>query len=486
MNSAEYIQYDGLGLAELIKRKEISPQELLEVAHTRALEVQSKLNCLTSWYLEEARSRAKDIDTSSLFAGVPFLIKDLACHVKGIPTTNGSQAFAGYVPDFDSEIVKRFRAAGLVDFAKTNTPEMGLTITTESRLHGPCLNPWDLSKTAGGSSGGSAAAVAAGVVPLAHGGDGGGSIRVPASCCNLFGLKASRGLLPMGPDVAEGWSGMVSQGVLSRSVRDTAAILDACAGMELGAPYASPVVNESFLGSLQKPPPKCRIAYYFAPATEETVDSEVRLALESTVKLCESLGHEMVAMPPRFDGKGFSKAFNVIMAANTLSELKGGMQLSGQCGDPEQAEKRLLETNMLESLTQTIAKLAKGYSAEHYVDALYVMHRVGREVAQFMTEENIDFLLSPVLARPPFELGFLNTQADKIEEYFQKLGTIAIYTHLFNMTGQPAMSVPLYWSSNGLPIGSQFAAPFGNDQQLLQLAYQLEQAQPWGNRIALL
>ncbi|OZB13413.1 MAG: amidase, partial [Hyphomonas sp. 34-62-18] len=322
-----YSEYDGLGLAELVRTRQVSPEELLETALSRADSVQSQINCFAALYPDIAREQIKAGGLEGPYAGVPFVVKDLGVEVKGAPVTSGSRAFKGNVASRDSTLVERFRKAGLVFFGATTTPEFGLTLTTESTLYGQSRNPWDTTRITGGSSGGAAAAVAAGVLPVAHASDGGGSIRIPAACCGVFGLKPSRGRMPMGPAKTEGWNGLSTVGVVSRTVRDTAALLDLTHGPETGSRYAAPAPAPalSYLSEVERDPRPLRIAYWPVAPNGTKPDADAAEGLANTVKLLEQLGHTVVEAAPVIDGEAIAKAGLFTISANiaALVEERG-------------------------------------------------------------------------------------------------------------------------------------------------------------------
>ncbi len=466
----EYERYDALGLAELVRRGEVTPLELLEAAIRRVEARNPALNAVVMPMYDEARQRIAAGLPEGPLRGVPFLLKDLGLFYKGFPTTFGSRLFADFVPDHDSTLVNRYRRAGLVIFGKTNTPEFGITITTESQLYGACRNPWDLSRSSGGSSGGAAVSVAAGMVPVAHASDGGGSIRIPASCCGLFGLKPTRARVPVGPDVGEGWNGMSADHVISRSVRDSAAFLDVAAGPSTGDPYWAPPVAGPFGKAVERPPGKLQIAFTTAPPSGLPVDPQCVAAVSAAAKLCADLGHAVEEARPAFDFEPFQQAAVAIINANTGAMLDLRAKELG----------REVTQQDVEYVTWRTAQAGKSSSASDHVRALHVIHQVTRQVAVFF--QKYDILLSPVLLKPPVPLGFLNTRSEEVRTYVKNLYSYFGFTNLFNATGQPSMSVPLYWTPDQLPIGLLFSGRFGDEALLLSLAAQLESACPWKDR----
>ncbi|HEU65368.1 MAG TPA: amidase [Chloroflexi bacterium] len=490
---SDYDKYDGLGLAELVRKKEVEPSELVEEAISRIERLNPQVNAVIYKMYELARKAAGRDIPDGPFKGVPFLMKDILMACAGAPLTNGSRFFKDLMVGHDSELVKRFKAAGIIVVGKTNTPEFGLMPVTEPELFGPCKNPWNLSRTSGGSSGGSAVAVAARMVPLAHGSDGGGSIRIPASCCGVFGLKPTRGRNPIGPDFGEGWRGLVCDHVLTRSVRDSAAMLDATAGPDVGALYHAAPPTRPFLSEVGVEPGKLRIAFTAEPFLGGSVDKDCVKALEATIELCKNLGHEVVEAAPRIDGKAFSRAFLIIISVETRATIEEGELLLN----------RKAEATDFESDTWMLGLLGRQCRASEFSRALNFVQRMARQIGEFF--EKYDVLLTPTLARPPIPIGSLQpveTQRaarkellDKIRdgELIDELNEIEIlsqhvyefipYTPLFNVTGQPAMSVPLYWNDEGLPVGMQFVGRYGDEATLLRLAGQLEKAQPWSERV---
>jgi amidase len=476
---AGYDDYDAVGLAGLVHKKEVSPRELLQEAIERCNRVNPKLNAVIHRLDAEAGAAAGAVDPALAFAGVPFLAKDLGPALGGAPLTSGSRLFANYMPAGDSELMQRFKAAGLIVFGKTNVPEFGLVPYTESELFGPCRNPWDLSRTPGGSSGGAAAAVAAGIVPLAHASDGGGSIRIPASCCGLFGLKPSRGLNPRAVQVKTITEDFGVDHVLSRSVRDSAAALDAVCNR----------ANAGFLAGLEPGPGRLRIGVVRSAMMGETVAPENRAALDHAVRLLEGLGHDIVDAEPQVDYTEFRMAFLAYWTIGIRELLDGAAQMLGR--EPRRTE--------VEAATWGLAGVGSVMNDADKAQARRALWKGAKAFAAFF--DRYDILLSPVLAQPPLRIGQNRvTGAEKIamritdmlksprlmkallRAVAAKSFAFASFTQPFNMTGQPAMSVPLCWTPDGLPIGIQFGAKLGADGLLLKLARQLEIAQGWAGR----
>ena len=389
----------------------------------------------------------------------------------------GSGLFREHRYGYDSELYTRLRAAGLVTFGRTASPELGIGPTTEAKVYGrPTRNPWQQQHIAGGSSGGSAAAVAAGVTPVAHGSDGGGSVRIPASSCGLFGMKPTRALLPDGPASGEGWAGMAIDGFLTRSVRDTAALLDATVGPDLGAPYYAPALPGTFAEALARPPRRLRIAVSTRSFTGAAIHADCVAAVEHTARLCEALGHELVPVDPSIDIVRFMHAWSSIVACGTQLAVRSGQAALG----------RPATTDDTERVTRLACELGATISGADYLESIDVVHALGREMARFLspTGPSYDMLLTATLGEPPAELGrFCSDRADGWTDFLDyRLNHVLHYspfTALANGTGQPAMSVPLWWNDDGLPVGTHLMARAGDDLTLLQLAAQLEQADPW-------
>ncbi len=489
----DYERYDALGLAALVRAGEVQPAELLEAAIARIEARNPALNAVIVPMYEQARAALATLPDGPL-RGVPMLLKDLLATVQGVPTGYGNRLLRHIGATHDSELVRRLRAAGVLLLGKTNTPEFGLTPYTEPETFGPTRNPWDLTRSPGGSSGGSAAAVAAGMVPIASGGDGGGSIRIPASCCGLFGLKVSRGRTPTGPDFGELWHGFANEHALTRSVRDSAALLDATAGEDAGAPHAAPRAPASFLHEAGCEPGRLRVAFtarpLFGPASA-AVHDDCRVGLARTVALLGELGHETVEEAPQVDGEACAQAFVTILAAETRAAIEAAAQLAGRRTSPAD----------FEAASYALGLLGRATPASEYANAANLLQVAARGVARFF--ERYDVLLTPTLAAPPIRIGALQPvgaeraamrivnalgagwllrRAGTAQALASKTFAWMPYTPLFNATGQPAMSVPLHWNDAGLPIGMHFVGRFGDEATLLRLAGQLERARPWAQR----
>lgn len=466
----DYDAKDALGLAAAVRHGETTPSDLLEAALERADRLNPSLNAIVIPATEAARRALEQGLPDGPFRGVPFLLKDLYATWEGSRLTNGSRLYEDYVCDHDSELVARHRRAGLVIFGRTASPEFGITTSTESVLFGATHNPWKRGFSAGGSSGGAAAAVAGGILPLAHASDGGGSIRIPASCCGLFGLKPTRARQPAGPDVGEGWSGMSIQHAVSRSVRDSAALLDATAGPDLGAPYYAPPPARPFAEEVGADPGRLRIAVQTAPFNGCALHPDCMAAAEDAAALCEQLGHQVEEARVEIDAEAFGRTAQVVIAANVRAAL---VERAAELGrEPKEDD--------VEPGTWLMAEAGRGMDAAAYASAIRGIHDVGRRVARF--HERYHVLLTPTMATPPVEHGLLAlTNPDTASLMGTLMSTIG-FTQVFNASGTPAMSVPLHWNADGLPVGVQFAARFGDEATLFRLAAQLEAARPWFDR----
>ena len=472
--AGRYEDWDATDLARLIRDGQLTPVEVLEAAIARA-EASAPLNAVALRHYDMARDRARALSGGGRaerlarppLAGVPFGLKDLHVALKGTVTTHGSAFFRDAVADHDSTLVQRYQAAGLNIFAKFTSPEFGQTGTTESRLFGLTRNPWNPAHSAGGSSGGSAAAVAAGIVPVAHASDGGGSIRIPASHCGVFGLKPSRGLVPMGPRALEGWMGLAVHNVISRSVRDSALLLQLSQGPEAGARVLPP--THDLLAAIRTPPRGLRIALMEGNPFGMGVHADCLDALRKAAALCAGLGHKVEPAAPRLPIQEMFAGMGVMTGTGLLTTVQAREKILG----------RPVREDELEPLNWRSLQLARGYSAGQVFAARSVFDQAGRLLDEFFA--GYDLILSPVTAAPPPLLGELSL--DQPYERFVKAAVLASpFTALFNMSGHPAMSVPLHWNAAGLPIGVQFAAPFGGEARLLALAAQLEEAAPWRDR----
>ncbi|HEV2546714.1 MAG TPA: amidase family protein [Stellaceae bacterium] len=466
----EYVDYDGVGLADLIARRDMTALEVVDAAIARAEELNPRLNAIIYRNFERAREHARGASPDTPFKGVPFLLKDILAQTTEAPTRSAS-AFTPNVPaPHDAELTARFRRAGLISLGKTNAPEFGLLPITESKLYGAARNPWKLSHSTGGSSGGSAAAVAARIVPLAHANDGGGSIRIPASCCGLVGLKPTRGRNPLGPDLGDVLGGLVVEHVVSRSVRDTAVALDAVAGPDLGDPYVAPPPARPFTDALRRDGPRLKIAFTRRNLAGEPVHADCIAAVESAAALCQEVGHEVGEDAPPVDAAATFQAFLAIWAAGVAMVIDAVAMLTGQ----KPSEDRF------EGLTWGFYRQGKTIAASQYMMAWLQLQRMARAVAHWQVKW--DVWLTPTLGAPPLPLGSVDTAETDLAKALAPLLGYAPITPLQNATGQPAINLPLYWNAAGLPIGTQFVGRFGEEATLLALAAELERARPWDRR----
>ena len=415
-------------------------------------------------HFELAKAQA-ETDLKGPFFGVPFLLKDLHSSLEGTITSDGSRSSAKNVADFTDTLTQRCLDSGLVIFGKTNSPEFGLTVTTEPVLFGPTRNPWNLNHSAGGSSGGAAAAVAAGIIPMAQATDGGGSIRIPASCCGLVGLKPTRARTPRGPKVFEGWAGQSIAHCVSISVRDSALLLDATSGPEIGSPYHAPYQKDSFLSSLEKDPKNLKIAYIVPESI--SIDAEVKDVMTKTFSLLESLGHSV-------ESKSIDLPTDEIMT--TIAAVISS-SLANKIDEMEKQIGKNLDNTMLENVTLQMQKNGKEVLAKDYIQAVKTNHKIGYEVEKMFLD--YDILLSPVLAKPPVEIGNIDLNTTDFVDYAEKLSTYTPFTGIFNQSGHPSISLPLYRTPKNLPVGTMLTASFGNEALLFGLARQLEVAEPW-------
>ena len=485
-----FSSHDATSLAELVRTGQVSARELVLASIENIEELNPKLNAVVHKMYDRALDQARS-PVDGPFAGVPFMLKDLLSWYAGEPITSGSRLFKGWIPPHDTEMVKRYRLAGVIVVGKTNTPEFGLTPYTEPELFGPTVNPWNTSLTTGGSSGGSAAAVASGMVPWAGGGDGGGSIRIPASCCGIFGLKPTRGRTPAGPVAGEHWQGAAIEHCLTRSVRDSAAMLDAISGPDVGAPYWAAAPERPFLEEVEQPTGKLRIAFTSKPLLGHSVHDDCKAALADAVSLLESLGHDLIESEPPADRERFNRAFLTMVCGEIHADLKDAEKLVGRAATPADVEYTTWALNLL----------GGSISAGEFVFAEHYLRSSARRMGEFF--ENFDLLLTPTMSVPPFPTGSLQPPAHErtlikflgrlragnvlkllgaLEKSAEKVFDVIPYEPLFNVSGQPAMSVPLYWNAQNLPIGVHFVGRYGDEATLFRMASQLEQARPWMNR----
>ncbi|HEV2562705.1 MAG TPA: amidase family protein [Rhizomicrobium sp.] len=469
MGFAEYDRYDAIGLADLIKTKKISALEALDEAIARTEKLNPKLNAIVFKAYDRARDAAKANPQGPL-GGVPFLLKDMRAACTGMVTRSGSRFTPDVPATQDCTLVARHKQAGLVPFGKTNVPEFGLIPTTESKLWGPAHNPWKHGYTTGGSSGGSAAAVAAGIVPIAHATDGGGSIRIPASCCGLVGLKVSRGRITQGPDAADSLSGLSVDNLVSRTVRDTAAVLDLTSAPDYGDPYFALQPETSYLEGIKQKPKRLKIAVAFIPPSGAPFDPQVTAAMKSTVKLCEDLGHIVEEATPDFDFNMTKVAFMTLWATNGAYSIELLSRLTDKTPSLDN----------LEGLTFSLYERGKTIGGMQHIWAVQLLHRAARAAAKF--HETHDLWLTPTLGQLPFVHGTIDRDDTDTERAFIPIMNHVPFTALQNASGQPAINLPLHMSEEGLPIGVQFVARSGDEMTLLKLAAEIEQAAPWIDR----
>jgi amidase len=459
---------DATASAELVARGELSPLELVDAAIERIERLDPAVNAVIHPRFERAREEASGALPDGPFRGVPIVIKDLDA-VAGEPMHLGTKFLraARYRAEHDAAFVRRLRQAGFVVLGKASTPEFGLTITTEPTATGPTRNPWNLDRSTGGSSGGSAAAVAAGMVPIAHASDGGGSIRIPASECGLVGLKPTRARVSMAPDVGEGWAGSSADGVLSHTVRDTAAVLDLLAGPEPGDPYWAPPLLRPLADELVADPGTLRIGVLAAPPGGGG-DAEVEKIVRATAELLSGLGHHVEdAFPAALVDPQFGPHYGTVTGCSVVAELAAWEHRLG----------RAIADDELEPMTVLSRQYGRTLSGADYVTAVQWRHAYSRRMAQWWTD-GFDLLLCPVLNGPPPPIGWFDDMATA----YERIGQLLHYTAQFNVTGQPAMSLPLGTYSDGLPVGVQLVGDYGREDVLIRVAAQLERAQPWADR----
>lgn len=463
---------DATAQAELVHNGEVKPSELIEAAIERIERVNPQLNAVITPMFEQALEIAVS-GAEGPFGGVPYLLKDLVAEYAGAPLAEGSAFLKdAYVSREDSELVVRLKRAGFIVLGKTNTPEFGLVPTTEPTLFGPTKNPWDESRTPGGSSGGSAASVASRIVPAAHGNDGGGSIRIPASCCGLFGLKPTRGRNPLGPHYGDKTSGLAVEHALTLTVRDSAAILDATSGPDVGDPYWAPPKERPYLQEVGADPGRLKIALTTESATGVPVDPDCVAAARDAAALCESLGHEVeeTAFELGADPDTLTQNFITVFAAGAGWAIDDWARRTGRKPEPE----------LFEPLTWAAADLAWSNSSAQYLLALQDLQAMSRHLQKSLG--GYDVWLTPTLAETPLPLGTLDSPPDNPLFGWMRAAMFIPFTPLANFTGQPAASIPLFWNDAGLPIGAHFIGRFGDEATLIRLASQLERARPWLDR----
>jgi Asp-tRNA(Asn)/Glu-tRNA(Gln) amidotransferase A subunit family amidase len=458
--------FDGLGLAELVRNREVSAIEVLDATLDRISTIDPAINSVWTVFESRARQAIANGLPDGPFTGVPFPLKDLGIKLEGTVTSNGSKFFESDTASFSSELAKRYENAGLVIVAKVATSEFGLGPTADTDIRPRTNNPWDTSKIAGGSSTGSAASVAARLFPMSHASDGGGSIRIPAACCGVFGFKPSRGLVSFAP-VAEAWSGMSVQHAITRSVRDSAALLDCSAGSVSGDPYYCPLPETSFAKSVQTDPPRLRIAVHLNSLDGIVPDPEIAASVMQMAKLLESLGHEIILDTPTFDISEVAKLYSIITSASVQMLIENRSNVLGREPKPEE----------LLSVSRQIALRGKTHRAVDLALAREACFAASRKISQFT--EQYDAVLCPTIAHLPPAHGTYDMRNPDLDDYFAGIFKFAPYTSLASLAGQPAMSIPFGMSTSNLPIGVHFSSKIRNDQLLFSLAGQLEKAYDW-------
>ena len=462
---------DATAQAACVRSKKVSPTELVSAAIARIERLNPGLNAVIAPLFEQALEAAATVDLAAPFAGVPFVLKDLLADCAGAPRADGSGFLAGrYVSPQDNVLVSRYRKAGLIIVGKTNTSEFGLLPATEPQRFGPTRNPWDTGRGTGGSSGGSAAAVAAGMVAAGHASDGGGSIRIPASCCGLVGLKPTRGRNSLAPDMGDIAGGIICEHAVTRSVRDCAAILDATAGSLPGEPYVPPPPERAFAAEVGRDPGRLRIGLGTVALNAVPAHPDCAAAARSVALLCEQLGHHVEEASPAVESSRLFRPFGAVMTGFLGWSIRAWVQRTGFT--PEEAD--------FEPATWRMYQHSLAQSAGDYLLAWQELQRSCRDFAAFFT--GYDVWLTPTLARPPAPLGYFDYTHETREQFIEHLGHFTGFTLIANASGQPAISLPLHWTAEGLPIGVQFTARYGDEATLIRLAAQLEQARPWSHR----
>jgi amidase len=469
-NSDEFATLDATAQAELVRKKEVKPIELVDAVIARIERVNPQINAVVTKMYDQARTAANTELPDAPFAGVPFLLKDLLAAFEGVTMSSGSRYLKDFKPNHDSELVARYKRAGLLVVGKTNTPEFGILPTTEPALFGAARNPWDTTRNTGGSSGGSAAAVAARLVPMAHANDGGGSIRIPASCCGVFGLKPTRARNPLGPDFGDMFSGLVAEHAVTISVRDSAALLDATSGYAAGDPYSAPAPARPFAEEVGAETGKLRVAFTMKTPLGTPLHEDCAKATQDTAKLLSDLGHEVEEAAPVINGNMLVKSFMALWSAG----------LTWTVQSLSYAVARMPAEGELEPGTLALYEMGKQVSAPDYLLAVQYLQILGRQVAEFMTK--YDVLLTPTLGMPPVPIGSFEPTAEDAMAGMRLATAFVPFTPICNATGQPAMSVPLYWNEEGMPVGTHFIGRFGDEATLFRLAAQLEAARPWAQR----
>lgn len=474
MHLSDYARHDATGLAQLVRSGAVSATELAEAALAARAAVDPTINAVIETWPGDVAEAIAAVPAGAPFAGVPFVIKDAVLHMAGKRCEIGSRLCEGAVAEADSELMRRFRAAGLVTVGRTASPEMAFSITTEPVLNGPSRNPWAPDRSVGGSSGGAAAAVAAGIVPLAHANDGGGSIRIPAACCGVFGIKPSRGRVPIGPDSDEGLQGLGQELAVSRSVRDSAALLDAVQGPAVGEPFLIAPPAGPYVEAATRDPAPLRIGLMTQAWGGDRTDPAIAAAVEEVGRLCAALGHRVEPVAPAL-GIGWD-AFLLLNARIWCANLAAWV------GAASAATGRPIDADMLEPPTLAAHAYGAGLSAVDLLEAFHLRNLVARSIGRFFASH--DILLTPTLPGPPARIGAVGAGADRLDGlgWTERLFNLSPFTPLFNVTGLPAMSMPLAQGADGLPIGIQFGAGFGREDRLFALAGQLERARPWAQR----
>lgn len=468
--SDELTWLDATAQAELVRNGEITPLELVAAAIARIERVNPQLNAVIFPLFDLARKVAAGNLPDGPFKGVPFMLKNLFALCEGVPQTQGSAFLQGLIAPHDSELTRRYKRAGLVVVGTTNAPEYGILPTTEPKLHGPSRNPWNTDYTTGGSSGGSAAAVASGMVPMAHANDGGGSIRIPASCCGLVGMKPTRARNPLGPDVGDAFSGLIAEHAVTRSVRDSAALLDATAGPDLGDPYYAPPQTRPFLAEVGADPGRLRIAFTKVTPTGVPLHPDCIAAVEDAAKLCAELGHEVSEAAPALNPEQIVPMFMVIWSSGMAWTIDGFARLLQKEPTPDQFEPG----------TWALYQMGLQQSASTYLTAVQWCQGLSRQIAHWM--QDYDVWLTPTLGAPPLPLGAMDSTPEDPLLGMRVAAQFVPFTPLANVTGQPAISLPLSWNEAGLPIGTHFVGRFGDEATLYRLSAQLEAARPWAQR----
>jgi Asp-tRNA(Asn)/Glu-tRNA(Gln) amidotransferase A subunit family amidase len=469
MTQSEYVAHDAHSLAALIRSKTIDASEVLDAALVALDETHEELNAVAVRTQALARRDLTQLNPEAPFAGVPFLLKDSLQPLAGYPMAEGNRTQANWIPDSDGELVRRLRAAGFLIIGKTNVPEYCLLPTTEPALHGPTRNPWDSRRTTGGSSGGSAAAVAGRIVPVAHGSDAGGSIRIPASCCGVFGLKPTRGRVSDGPLAGAVWGGLNAEGVITRSVRDSAALLDLFRGNLPGDPYTLAPPERPFLAEVGASTGHLRVALLTKSPVGTDVHPDCVKAARDAAALCESLGHSITEIELPGDPGMIFHFLAIYVSTAALARNETARRIGCAVKEVE-----------LEPFTAALASAGDRVSGPQYMEAWEYFYKLSRTIGGLML--NFDMLLTPTLGDLPVRLGTFEPPADDPLSLAGPLASFNPFCTLANVTGHPAMSVPLYWNTEGLPVGVQFIGRFGDEAGLFRLASQLESALPWADK----